>query len=100
MSLPTTESKWKLSWIIPSAIFVSVAIVVLVRLNLLLSAHLTLAVAASVRQAVISFDYSIVSFLNRFAHRSWTFDTVFYLIDGNAPGAMPLAVGIWWAWFK
>jgi undecaprenyl-diphosphatase len=81
-------------------IFVSVVVVVLVRWNLSASAQMAYALAASMGQAVDSFDYHIVSFLNRFAHRSWSLDTVFYLIDANTPGAVPLAMGIWWGWFK
>lgn len=100
MLLPTAQSRLKFSWFLGALIFGSIATMVLSRLSLVLSVRLAHEVAASVGQAVKSFDYPIISFLNRFAHRSWSFDTVFYLIDANAPGAFPLAAGIWWGWFK
>jgi undecaprenyl-diphosphatase len=47
------------------------------------------------------FDVSIISFLNGFAHRSWTFDTIIDLISINYlfKGAV-VACLIWWAWFR
>lgn len=100
MLLPTAHSRLKFSWNLSALILGSIATIVLARLNLVLSVHLAHEVAASVGHVAKSFDYSIIFFLNRFAHRSWSLDTIFYLIDANAPGAFPLAAGIWWGWFR
>ncbi len=55
----------------------------------------------SLGRVVNSFDYAIVSFLNEFAHRSWTFDTFVHLLDFNSLlKAAPILVMFWWAWFK
>ncbi len=48
-----------------------------------------------------SFDAGIISFLNQFAHRSWTFDSFVTIVGFN-----PLIKGgvitslMWWAWFR
>ncbi len=60
-----------------------------------------LGLVVSLGRVVNSFDYAIVSFLNGFAHRSWTFDTFVYLLDFNSLlKAAPILVMFWWAWFK
>jgi undecaprenyl-diphosphatase len=47
------------------------------------------------------FDTSIVSFVNRFAHHSWVFDTfVFMLSDNHMLKGGVVAALIWWAWFR
>jgi undecaprenyl-diphosphatase len=46
------------------------------------------------------FDAGIISFFNRFAHRSWAFDAFIELSSSylfRVAGIVPL---IWWAWFK
>ena len=47
------------------------------------------------------FDTSIVSFVNRFAHHSWVFDTFVFMISDNhlLKGGVVVAL-IWWAWFR
>ncbi len=61
-------------------------------------AHHVLAVG--LLPAVNALDYRIIFFLNRFAHRSWTLDTIFDVIDSNPLASSPLLMGFWWAWFK
>jgi undecaprenyl-diphosphatase len=61
-------------------------------------AHHVLAVG--LLPAVNALDYRIILFLNRFAHRSWTLDTIFDVIDSNPLASSPLLMGFWWAWFK
>jgi undecaprenyl-diphosphatase len=56
--------------------------------------------APGLGRAVNSFDYHIISFLNGFAHRSWTVDTFFFLLDSNRLATAPLLMLFWWAWFK
>ncbi len=48
-----------------------------------------------------SFDAAIISFLNGFAHRSWTFDTLVSLFGFNVllKGGVIVAL-LWWAWFR
>lgn len=47
------------------------------------------------------FDTSIVSFVNRFAHHSWVFDSfVFMLSDNHLLKGGVVAALIWWAWFR
>ena len=47
------------------------------------------------------FDFSIISILNQYAHRSWTFDTFVYLLAFNPLlKAAPIVTIFWWAWFK
>lgn len=48
-----------------------------------------------------SFDVGIISFLNGFAHRSWTFDTLVALLGLNylLKGGVITAL-YWWAWFR
>lgn len=48
-----------------------------------------------------SFDFRIISFLNRYAHRSPNLDYVIMLIGSNplAKGGVITAL-IWWAWFR
>jgi undecaprenyl-diphosphatase len=55
---------------------------------------------AGLGQAVNSFDYRIVSFLNSFAGRSWTLDTGLYLIDSSPLFTAPILMAFWWSWFK
>ena len=57
-------------------------------------------VAAAVGQTVNRFDDRVVTFLNGFAHRSWTFDTFVYLVEFNSFGTAPILLLFWWAWFK
>lgn len=48
-----------------------------------------------------SFDGSIISFLNGFAHRSWTLDTFVYLLTVNSLlKAGVISAALWWAWFR
>ncbi|HUJ80877.1 MAG TPA: phosphatase PAP2 family protein [Candidatus Acidoferrales bacterium] len=61
-------------------------------------AHHVLAVG--LLPAVNALDYRIIFFLNRFAHRSWTLDTIFDVIDSNPLASAPLLMAFWWAWFK
>lgn len=49
---------------------------------------------------VTALDYRAIVFLNHFARRSWTADTLLYLVDSNPLGTAPLLMAIWWAWFK
>jgi undecaprenyl-diphosphatase len=56
--------------------------------------------ATGVGQVADHFDYPVVSFLNGFAHRSWTLDTFIYLVEFNSFGTAPILVLFWWAWFK
>jgi len=72
----------------------------LIRLNLSMPVRLAGAVAATLTRVTDSVDYSTISFLNRFARRSWTVDKFFTLIDGNYLATAPLLVSFWWAWFK
>jgi len=67
---------------------------------LLASNVLVRLLAPSLGQAINSFDYHIISFLNSLAHRSWTFDTFFFLMDSNPLATAPIVVLLWWAWFK
>jgi undecaprenyl-diphosphatase len=48
-----------------------------------------------------SFDAVVISFLNGFAHRSWTLDRVVDLVSDNylLKGAVPASL-IWWGWFR
>lgn len=48
-----------------------------------------------------SFDSSIISFLNEFAHRSVLFDTGVYMLSENylLKGGVIVAL-IWWSWFR
>lgn len=48
-----------------------------------------------------SFDYSIISFFNQFAHKSVQFDNLMVLISDNAllKGGFIIAL-CWWAWFE
>jgi undecaprenyl-diphosphatase len=87
-------------WLVSVTVLGSAAGILLLSTDSNLLVRLILALQLSIARAVESFDYGIILFLNKFAHRSWSFDTVFYLIDANAPGAFPLAAGIWWAWFR
>jgi undecaprenyl-diphosphatase len=56
--------------------------------------------AALLFSAVNALDYRAILFLNRFAHRSWTFDTFVYVVDSNPFATAPLLMAVWWAWFK
>ena len=48
-----------------------------------------------------SFDAAIISFLNGFAHRSWTFDSFVCLLHFNPLiKAGPILGLVWWGWFK
>ena len=47
-----------------------------------------------------AFDLSILSFLNRFAHRSLSFDqAVVFLSDANLLKGGVIVGMIWWIWF-
>jgi undecaprenyl-diphosphatase len=48
-----------------------------------------------------SFDVSITSFLNRFSHRSFTFDefVVFLSVTNLLKGGVIVGL-IWWIWFE
>jgi undecaprenyl-diphosphatase len=48
-----------------------------------------------------SFDVAIISFLNQFAHRSWSLDYFIMLIGSNTltKGGVTASL-IWWAWFR
>jgi hypothetical protein len=47
-----------------------------------------------------NFDLSVLSFLNRFAHRSFTFDqTVVVLSNANLLKGGVIVGMIWWIWF-
>jgi undecaprenyl-diphosphatase len=48
----------------------------------------------------VPFDYRIVLFLNRFARRSWAFDTFVGLLDSNPLAMAPVVLAFWWAWFR
>lgn len=52
-------------------------------------------------RSVNSFDYAIISFLNRFAQRSWTFDSSVVLLSDTSllKGAIIVAC-LWYAWFR
>jgi undecaprenyl-diphosphatase len=100
MSFQTISSKFKLPWVLPGIVIAVTLSVVVLRLEsdaLHRFAHL---IDASVASVVNAFDYRIIGFLNRFAHRSWTFDRAFYLIDSNSLATAPLLVAFWWAWFR
>ena len=56
--------------------------------------------AAALMGAVTGLDYRAILFLNRFAHRSWTFDTFVYVVDSNPFATAPLLMAVWWGWFK
>jgi len=47
------------------------------------------------------FDATVLSFLNQFAQRSWTFDTIIVFISANylAKGVIFITL-FWWAWFR
>ncbi|HET7259436.1 MAG TPA: phosphatase PAP2 family protein [Candidatus Acidoferrum sp.] len=100
MPLHEQDSRWKLSWVLLIFAIVAVAAMALFRLNLSLSVRLAGAVATTLTRATDSVDYSTISFLNRFAGRSWTVDKFFILIDGNYLATAPLLLSFWWAWFK
>lgn len=100
MRLHEQDSRWKLSWVLLIFAIVAVAAMALFRLNLSLSVRLAGAVATTLTRATDSVDYSTISFLNRFAGRSWTVDKFFILIDGNYLATAPLLLSFWWAWFK
>jgi len=89
-----------LSWVLLILAIVAVTAMALIRLNLTLSVRLAGAIAATLTRAADSIDYSAISFLNRFARRSWTVDKFFILLDRNALATAPLLVAYWWAWFK
>jgi undecaprenyl-diphosphatase len=47
------------------------------------------------------FDATIVSFLNSFARRSWTFDTfVSLVLENNLIKAGVITALLWWVWFQ
>lgn len=95
----TVVVKKRLSWIVWALFFALGLSIVILRLHPLYI-HRVTAVAAGLEQLVDAFDYRIMLFLNRFAHRSWLFDTFFYLIDSNSLATAPIFVVLWWAWFK
>jgi undecaprenyl-diphosphatase len=48
-----------------------------------------------------AFDYQIITSLNRFAHRSWTFDTVVWSMGSNDLLKAGLITALlYWAWFR
>jgi undecaprenyl-diphosphatase len=46
------------------------------------------------------FDFSIISFLNGFAHRSVIFDTFVYMLDNHLLKGGVVVALIWWGWFR
>jgi undecaprenyl-diphosphatase len=48
-----------------------------------------------------AFDAEIIGFLNRFALRSWTFDSIVVLVEANTllKGGLGMTV-FWWLWFR
>ncbi len=100
MRLHEQGSRWNLSWVLLIFAIVAVAAMALIRLNLSLSVRLAGAIVATLTRATDAVDYSTISFLNRFARRSWTVDKFFILLDRNALATAPLLVAFWWAWFK
>jgi undecaprenyl-diphosphatase len=100
MPLPLAIHRRKHFWFVFVCVLLSAAGILFLRFYSDLLVRLIQTPQISFIRAVESFDYGVILFLNRFAHRSWSFDTVFYLIDANAPGAFPLAAGIWWGWFR
>jgi undecaprenyl-diphosphatase len=100
MPLPATFYRLKSPWtIILSLLVICTVLAAVLRLTSL-PAHLTHSFAVNVAQAVASVDYQSMLFLNRFAHRSWTLDRFFFLIDDNWLATAPLLVAFWWFWFK
>ncbi len=70
-------------------------------MDLLMTALLATIQWGGTWQAVNFFDSAIISFLNGFAHRSYTIDTFMYLLDFNPlMKAIPILAVVWWAWFK
>jgi undecaprenyl-diphosphatase len=103
MPFLTTHSRQKPSWLLYTLVLMAVAAVtavVLVRWNLFAFAQMAHVLATSVAQAVDAVDYPIISLMNSYARRSWSLDTLFYLIDGNPLATAPLLAAFWWAWFK
>jgi undecaprenyl-diphosphatase len=49
---------------------------------------------------VNSFDSSIISFLNGFAHHSLIFDNLVYVLDNQLLKGGVIVALIWWAWFR
>lgn len=47
-----------------------------------------------------SFDSSIISFLNGFAHHSVIFDNFVYMLDNHLLKGGVIVALIWWAWFR
>ena len=92
MRLHEQDSRWKLSWVLLIFAIVAVAAMALIRLNLSMPVRLAGAAAATLTRVTDSVDYSTISFLNKFARRSWTVDTFFTLIDGNYHATAPLLV--------
>jgi undecaprenyl-diphosphatase len=91
----SVESKLKSSSAVPI-----VALAAAATLITALSLWRAQAFAELLLPAVNALDDRAILFLNRFAHRSWTLDTLFYLIDSNPLATAPLLMAIWWAWFK
>lgn len=90
----------KLLWSFLVLVLVSTVGVVVFCFNSTLLPRLIPPHHAGLNLALNSLDYSVISFLNRLAHVSWTLDSVAYLIDSTVLGALPLAMAIWWGWFK
>lgn len=65
-----------------------------------LSGHWGHLVAIDIARAADTIDYPVILFLNRYARRSWTVDTFFYIVDSNPLWTSPLLIALWWAWFK
>jgi membrane-associated phospholipid phosphatase len=100
MPIPLAISRRKYSWFLFILAAASGSGILFLSFDSSLTVRLAQVFQTSVTHAIESFDYGIILFLNRFAHRYWSLDSIFYLIDANAPGAFPLAAGIWWAWFR
>jgi undecaprenyl-diphosphatase len=100
MSVESTYSKFKSPWIVAALLLGAATLLVIFRLNLFFFRTLAHELGTSLLQLILSFDYSTISFLNGFAHRSWVFDNFMWILDGNALATAPLLIVIWWLWFK
>ena len=100
MALHQAVAKLKRSWAVPALVLVTVAGIVVINLNHEFYFRLVQTLATAWESAVLSFDYGTITLLNRFAHRSWSLDQFFFLIDANSLATFPLLLAFWWYWFK
>jgi len=89
----TAEYEKKFLWIAPPVLLWVLAAITL-------AAWLYFQRASEYQFAAVPFNYRIVLFLNRFAHRSWAFDTFVGLLDSNPLAMTPVVLAFWWAWFR